>query len=229
MSSLFEGSYLGDDSKLTDASRLECGICWHVYDPSVGDDVTRVPPGTPFSQLPEHWRCPNCDAEKHKFLLLDEPAEEPRTHEAVAGLESAFRGIAATMNGLPIYHPALEVAAVGFREHDGMQVGVLVTPWFMNLVVLPSNSDLAAWRSGGTVRLAFPSGSYDFLVSDVDGLGLLASCALFSLMSDFVDQESACTAAQAAADGVFEPDERDADRQRLSRRELLRGGRSDPG
>ncbi|WP_394700487.1 rubredoxin [Thiomicrorhabdus sp.] len=24
----------------------------------------QVPPGTPFSQLPPEWRCPDCDGEK---------------------------------------------------------------------------------------------------------------------------------------------------------------------
>ncbi|MDE1928254.1 MAG: rubredoxin [Burkholderiales bacterium] len=53
-------------------SKLECKICWTVYDPALGDEVWQIPPGTPFSALPEHWTCPNCSAEKHNFLLLDE-------------------------------------------------------------------------------------------------------------------------------------------------------------
>ncbi|WP_264159559.1 rubredoxin [Edwardsiella piscicida] len=27
--------------------------------------------GVPFSALPAHWRCPQCDADKSHFLLLD--------------------------------------------------------------------------------------------------------------------------------------------------------------
>ena len=34
MSGGFEGSFLGDASKLKDSDRLECGICWAVYDPA---------------------------------------------------------------------------------------------------------------------------------------------------------------------------------------------------
>lgn len=68
----FEGSYLGNAAKISDATRLECGICWQVYDPAVGDPVWQIPPGTPFSQLPEHWSCPNCDAPRHKFLVVSE-------------------------------------------------------------------------------------------------------------------------------------------------------------
>jgi len=53
-------------------ARLECRICWHVYDPAQGDPVWQVPPGTPFAQLPAHWTCPNCAAEKAGFLLVDD-------------------------------------------------------------------------------------------------------------------------------------------------------------
>jgi rubredoxin len=69
---MFEGSYLGDNGRLDASNRLECGICWWVYDPAEGDAVAHVAPGTPFSDLPEQWRCPQCDAPKHKFMVLGE-------------------------------------------------------------------------------------------------------------------------------------------------------------
>jgi len=37
--SSFEGSYLGDASKLAPETKLECKICWYVYDPAEGDPV----------------------------------------------------------------------------------------------------------------------------------------------------------------------------------------------
>jgi rubredoxin len=52
--------------------RRECGICWHVYDPAEGDPVWQVLPGTPFEELPVHWSCPNCAAEKSKFMVLSD-------------------------------------------------------------------------------------------------------------------------------------------------------------
>ena len=52
------------------AARFECGVCWQVYDPAVGDPLWPVPPGTPFAALPEHWTCPNCEAARDRFLLL---------------------------------------------------------------------------------------------------------------------------------------------------------------
>ncbi len=56
---------------VTEATRLECGICWTVYDPADGDDVAQIAPGTPFAALPEEWHCPNCDAPKSKFMAID--------------------------------------------------------------------------------------------------------------------------------------------------------------
>ena len=67
---MFEGSYMGQDSRLADDSVLECGICWWVYDPAEGDPVWQIPAGTPFVRLPEHWTCPQCDAPRHKFMVV---------------------------------------------------------------------------------------------------------------------------------------------------------------
>jgi rubredoxin len=50
--------------------RMECGVCWQVYDPAAGDEMWQIPPGTPFAQLPSHWTCPNCAAEQPRFLAL---------------------------------------------------------------------------------------------------------------------------------------------------------------
>lgn len=66
----FEGSFGGDNARLDPDDRLECGICWWVYDPAAGDDARAVPPGTAFADLPADWCCPGCDAPKHKFMVL---------------------------------------------------------------------------------------------------------------------------------------------------------------
>jgi rubredoxin len=52
-------------------TRMECGICWAVYDPSLGDPVAQVPPGTAFADLPADWTCPNCDAVPTKFMVVE--------------------------------------------------------------------------------------------------------------------------------------------------------------
>ena len=79
---LFEGSYLGDQSVLKPESRLECKICWWVYDPAEGDPVWQVAPGTPFAALPAHWRCPNCDGDPDQFLMLPEEGTDSSSGDA---------------------------------------------------------------------------------------------------------------------------------------------------
>ena len=66
----FEGSFLGDATRIGDGTRLECKICWYVYDPAIGDAIWQVPPGTPFTKLPEHWKCPECDGLRQQFMVL---------------------------------------------------------------------------------------------------------------------------------------------------------------
>jgi rubredoxin len=70
--SFFSGTYGGDDSKLRRDTRLECKICWYVYDPAAGDNFWQVPAGTPFSELPAHWTCPNCDGAKNDFMVVED-------------------------------------------------------------------------------------------------------------------------------------------------------------
>ena len=63
----FEGSFLNVQPQ----DRLECGICWWVYDPATGDETRRIPPGTPFAELPAHWKCPVCDGARDQFMVLE--------------------------------------------------------------------------------------------------------------------------------------------------------------
>jgi len=70
--SFFAGAFGGDMPKLPPQTRLECKICWYVYDPAVADEVWQMPPGTAFSELPDHWSCPECDSKKQDFLVLDD-------------------------------------------------------------------------------------------------------------------------------------------------------------
>ena len=69
----FEGSYLGDRSRLPPDARLECKICWTVY-PALGDPMAQIPPGTPFTELPPHWTCPNCEGAAEQFMVLGDEA-----------------------------------------------------------------------------------------------------------------------------------------------------------
>jgi len=64
--------------RINDGSKLECRICWYVYDPAQGDPDGQVPPGTPFRELPTEWRCPQCDGVRDQFLLVANDRTEAR-------------------------------------------------------------------------------------------------------------------------------------------------------
>ena len=42
----------------------------YIYDPADGDPDTGIPPGTPFSDLPDDWYCPDCGGAKVDFIPL---------------------------------------------------------------------------------------------------------------------------------------------------------------
>ena len=68
------------------------------------------------------------------------------------------------MRGLDFVNPALEVEAVAFGAWEDHWLGVMVTPWFMNLALLPR--DRARWQPlpiGDKRKYAFPAGVYEFI------------------------------------------------------------------
>ena len=101
----------------------------------------------------------------------------------------------------------------------------MLTPWFMNLTVLPSVEDQKVWVKGGSVRLAFPSGAYDFMVSELPDFGLVATCPLFSQMADFTDHEAAQLAALSAANALFEAGDAAIDASEEAASRAAAGGR----
>lgn len=44
-----------------------CSICGFQYRPEEGDPTMGIPPGTPFSDLPDDYKCPICNAGKDYF------------------------------------------------------------------------------------------------------------------------------------------------------------------
>jgi [NiFe] hydrogenase assembly HybE family chaperone len=129
------------------------------------------------------------------------------TATPAARLKSTFQNIADTrMAGLPILNPNLAVESVGFQLWQGEWVGVLITPWFMNLMCLPG-ADAApeAASSGSTRRRTLPGGEFEFLTASDEHIGPYLSCSLFSPMQDFQDMAGAIEVAEAIMTELFKP------------------------
>lgn len=56
-----------DDSELATHRCTACDN--YVYNPALGDPERDVIPGTAFEEIPEDWKCPNCNATKDKFAI----------------------------------------------------------------------------------------------------------------------------------------------------------------
>lgn len=52
--------------------RYFCRACDYIYDPAIGDPDGGIAPGTPFEDIPDHWVCPECGAEKRDFVVIDD-------------------------------------------------------------------------------------------------------------------------------------------------------------
>ena len=110
------------------------------------------------------------------------------------------------MQGLPIVNPALSVEAVGFEPFEAHQLGVLISPWFMNLVLLPGDDALDVFKQGASVKIELPAGPYEFTVSHDEAVGTFLSAILFRTVSDFPDQQTARDVATEIATLVRDPD-----------------------
>lgn len=128
------------------------------------------------------------------------------------------------MAGVPIRNGALDVAALGFRVHAGRAMGIVVTPWFMNLVALDLSEgpQSAPARTGTSYRLGLPRGEVEMIVGELPGVGRIDSCSLFSPMHEFADMAAAVDTAQLAMRALFEPEPPPAP-SALDRRSFLRG------
>lgn len=124
------------------------------------------------------------------------------------------------MRDLPIVNARLKVEGVAFQPFDDHQLGVLVTPWFMNLVLLPATDRWAAGAQGSMTTLDFPSGKIDFAITQDEELGTYLSAVLFRSVADIPDQAMARQLARHVMQNLFI--EAKSERS-LSRRDLLTG------
>lgn len=114
-------------------------------------------------------------------------------------VEAAFRRIQAErMSGLPLLNPALAVAAVGFERRDGQEWrGVLLTPWGINLLLLPAAPDWPVPAAHQRAFRDYPAGTFAFLANREEEIGDYLACPLVHDMQQFADQGTALLTARA--------------------------------
>ncbi|MBX3603982.1 MAG: [NiFe]-hydrogenase assembly chaperone HybE [Piscinibacter sp.] len=121
----------------------------------------------------------------------------------IAQLEATFHAIQRErLHDVPVLNAALAVQAVDFETMPGdaagsVALGVLVTPWFMNLVRLPLQPGLALLPVGASAAREVGAHRIDFIGGHEAGLGAFEACSLFSPMGEFADQAAAVATARA--------------------------------
>jgi [NiFe] hydrogenase assembly HybE family chaperone len=118
-------------------------------------------------------------------------------------LEALFADIARTrMAGVPVLNAALQVEALGFEAAVGEDdapaaVGVLLTPWFMNLVWLPLQREDVPARVGLHRERAVGDTCFEFIAAHEDRIGSFEACSLMSPVFEFTDHAQARATALA--------------------------------
>jgi [NiFe] hydrogenase assembly HybE family chaperone len=121
-------------------------------------------------------------------------------------LNAAFRAIARRMEGLNFVNPAIDVEAVAFAPWQAHWLGAMVTPWCINLMLLPR--DTSGWTSlpqGRKLRYAFPAGEYEFISSRDDAVGEYQMCSLISPVLELPDHATARQVAELARAALLDP------------------------
>jgi len=114
------------------------------------------------------------------------------------------------MHDVPLCNRALAVETTDFVAWSGLWVGVVITPWAMNLMLLPGegtgeDDSFMPLRVGQIHEREFPSGCYPFMGNHEPGLGEYHYCSLFSPMDGFADPVAAREVALASLDELFNP------------------------
>ena len=101
------------------------------------------------------------------------------------------------MSDVPILNDKISVNAIGFQQWQDSIIGVLVTPWFMSIVLLPNaNEEWDDLQETSSKTHFFPSGKYTFITAYEPEIGKYQTCSLFSPMFEFSDNDAAIETAE---------------------------------
>lgn len=158
------------------------------------------------------------EAKKPQYPVIENSAIEQKKQQ----LETLFKHIhQQRMQDIPVINDKLEVTGVGFQQWQNSFLGILVTPWFMNIILLPSDSE--NWDDITILSQQthiFPSGRYQFLMNFEPDIGRYQTCSLFSPMFEFADNDAAVETAEHAIKAIMDSDnvdEQDIDEKQIER------------
>jgi [NiFe] hydrogenase assembly HybE family chaperone len=111
---------------------------------------------------------PDVETDAHSEAFA--PLQPGRVAELVASFERIGRE---SMRGLPFYNEALSVEAIGFERFGEGWIGVLITPWFMNLMLVSDQPIPYAETANGKKRtIELPGGPVKLLCGGTEDFGM---------------------------------------------------------
>lgn len=114
-------------------------------------------------------------------------------------LEDYFKQVATKeMNDMDICNQNIQVEAVGFHLYENHWLGMVITPWFLNLMLLPQEGQ--PWpelieQKGNDIALEFPCGNLNFTPRVDPIIGSHLVCSLASPVKDYKTHEELVTVA----------------------------------
>jgi len=56
---------------VSEFKKYKCALCGFIYDEALGLPEDGIAPGTKWQDVPESWTCPDCDATKLDFQMVE--------------------------------------------------------------------------------------------------------------------------------------------------------------
>ena len=124
-----------------------------------------------------------------------------------AQIAGVFRSIAETrMDGVPILNPELSVEVVGLQEWKEQWFCVLITPWFMNLMLLSDQPvPYTEAANGEKCSVEPPCGPVTFLRGGTEDFGMFQAHSIASPMDVYKTQNQVRAAARRALASMRTP------------------------
>ncbi len=148
------------------------------------------------------------------------------TDAAIGRLLDRYREADARMRDLPFYNDGLEIEAVGFRDWEEHCLGIVITPWFINLMLLPGPADdWTGLRQGDQSDWHLPAETIRFTANCPEEGDVYLTAPVFTNVVGVPDHAAARAIALQVLDGLLaKPGTESAPPgHAVSRRDLLRG------
>ncbi|MFV0576870.1 MAG: [NiFe]-hydrogenase assembly chaperone HybE [Vibrio sp.] len=117
-----------------------------------------------------------------------------------ARIENVYQNILEQeMQSMPFIAQNIGIEMVGLQQYQDHWLGVMITPWMMNLMILPIQNnqvqnEQGLWPDlhvGEEVGIRLAGNDYRFYASEVEGIGQFLACSLMSPISGIANHAQA--------------------------------------